>query len=125
MSSRKLFVVYGVTAAVIGLPFTILHLTARPDDAVISPLQRLAAAMANGFGPWGGALVRLVDFPNAGLRTFSWLAAIGLTLAGGLLLALPPRARGRLAQASLAAAWTVFLVIWFGTGFAQIADGLL
>ena len=95
MSSRKLFVVYGVTAAVIGLPFTILHLTARPDDAVISPLQRLAAAMANGFGPWGGALVRLVDFPNAGLRTFSWLAAIGLTLAGRA--APGPAAAGRAA----------------------------
>ena len=116
---------YAITGLVIGAPFTILHLIARPDDAPITPLQHVTAAVANFFGPWGGAIVRLVDFPNAGLRSFSWVWAIGLTVIGGLLLVLATRITGRPLQLLLTAIWAVFLVIWFGAGLKQIAAGLL
>jgi hypothetical protein len=110
---------------VISVPFTIIHLIAKPDDAPISPLQHVAAAIANFFGPWGVALVRLVDFPNAGLRSFSWAWAIGLTVIGGLLLALATRNARRPVQLLLTALWAVFVVVWFGVGLTQIASGLL
>jgi hypothetical protein len=110
---------------VISLPFVTIHLLANPNDAPITPLQHIAAAVANYFGPWGVAIVRLVDFPNAGLRSFSWLLAIGLTLLGGLFLGLGLWIKGRGWQYSLIAFWALFMVVWFGVGLRQIADGLL
>ena len=125
MTTRKLYAVYAVTALVVSLPFLFIHLTAKPDDAPITPLQHLVAALANYFGPWGVAIVRLVDFPNAGMRSFSWAMAVGLTLVGGLLLVLPMGVRNRAFQFLLMALWGLFSIVWFGVGLEQIASGLL
>jgi hypothetical protein len=125
MSTRRVLAVYAITGLVIGLPFTILHLIARPNDAPITALQHVTAAVANFFGPWGVAIVRLVDFPNAGLRSFSWALAAGLTLLGVVLLVLPLRIRNRRWQILLSVLWGLFVVVWFGVGFTQIAAGLL
>jgi hypothetical protein len=125
MSTRKVLTVFAVIALVVSLPFVILHLTAAPDDAPITPLQHVVGALANFFGPWGVALVRLVDFPNAGLRSFSWALAAGLTLLGVVLVVLPLRIRTRPWQILLSVLWGFFLVVWFGVGLRQIANGLL
>ncbi|HEY5912592.1 MAG TPA: hypothetical protein VJA21_18480 [Verrucomicrobiae bacterium] len=109
----------------IGTPFVVVHLMAAPDDAPISPLQHLVAALANFFGPWGVAIVRLVDFPNAGLRSFSWHLAVGLTSLGALLLVLLLKVTNRRWQILLTVAWGIFVLVWFGVGFTQIASGLL
>lgn len=125
MIQRKILLIYAIMGLIISLPFTAIHLLARPDDAPISPLQHGVAALANFFGPWGVAIVRLVDFPNAGLRSFSWPLALGMTLAGALLITLATKVANRPAQILLAVAWGVFVLIWFGVGLFQIADGLL
>lgn len=125
MSTRKVFAIYGIIALAVSLPFMALHLMAAPDDAPITTLQRVSATVANYFGPWGVAIVRLVRFPNAGLRSFSWPLAVGLTLLGATLLILPLRIRHRRWQVLLAVLWGLFVVIWFGVGLTQIADGLL
>ena len=125
MSTRRVLAVYAITGLVIGLPFTILHLIARPNDAPITALQHVTAAVANFFGPWGVAIVRLVDFPNAGLRSFSWAWAAGLTLLGVVLLILSLRIRNRHWQILLSVLWGMFVVVWFGVGLGQIASGLL
>ena len=125
MSTRRVLAVYAITGLVIGLPFTILHLIARPNDAPITALQHVTAAVANFFGPWGVAIVRLVDFPNAGLRSFSWALAAGLTLLAVVLFVLPLRIRNRRWQILLSVLWGLFVVVWFGVGFTQIAAGLL
>ncbi|MBI2946256.1 MAG: hypothetical protein HYY23_01315 [Verrucomicrobia bacterium] len=125
MSTRKVLAVFGIIALVVSLPFVVLHLRAAPDDAPITPLQHIAAALANYFGPWGVAIVRLVDFPNAGLRSFSWALAAGLTLLGAALLILLLRTQKRPWQILLSVLWGLFLVVWFGVGLRQIADGLL
>ena len=125
MSARKVIIVLGLIVLVVSVPFVILHLVAAPDDAPITPLQHVAAALANYFGPWGVAIVRLVDFPNAGLRSFSWALAAGLTLVGTALFIVPLRTKKRLLQMMLCVLWGLFLVVWFGVGLRQIADGLL
>lgn len=125
MSTRKVFAVFAVIAVAVSVPFVILHLMAAPDDAAITPLQHVVAALANYFGPWGVAVVRLVDFPNAGLRSFSWTLAAGLTLVGAALLVLPLRIRNRRGQVLLFVLWGFFVVVWFGVGLCQIASGLL
>jgi hypothetical protein len=127
MTARRILVRYAAIALVVSLPFVIIHLLARPDDAPITPIQHLGAAVANFFGPWGVALVRLVDFPNAGLRSFSWALAIGLTLVGGLLVWMGAgiRAEARLPRYALMLVWGMFVAVWFGIGLGQIADGLL
>jgi uncharacterized membrane protein YphA (DoxX/SURF4 family) len=125
MSSRKLVAVYVVTFAVVSLPFTIIHLMARPDDAPITPLQHIVAGFANYFGPWGVGIVRLVDFPNAGLRSFSWVLAVGLTLLAGILILLPMRTKSRQLQLIVATCWALFSIVWFTVGLSQIASGLL
>ena len=125
MSTRKILALFGVIALVLSLPFLAIHLTATPDDAPITPLQHVVAALANYFGPWGVAIVRVVDFPNAGLRSFSWGLAGGLTLLCAALLILPLRTKKRLLQILLAVLWGLFLIVWFGVGLRQIADGLL
>ncbi len=125
MSTRKVLVIFGIITLVISLPFVIIHLLAKPDDAPITPLQHVVAALANYFGPWGVAIVRLVDFPNAGLRSFSWPLAAGLTLLGAALLVLPLKAHNRPWQILLSVLWGWFLVVWFGVGLTQIASGLL
>jgi hypothetical protein len=123
-SAKSPLIWYAITVLVIGLPFTVIHLIARPDDAPITPVQHVVAAIANFFGPWGVVLVRLVDFPNAGMRSFSWAWAIGLTVIGGLPFVLATQITGRLKQLLLTALWAVFVVSWFGVGLTQIADGL-
>lgn len=125
MNTRKVLTILAVIALVIGLPFVILHLAAAPDDTPIKPLQHVVAALANYFGPWGVAIVRLVDFPNAGLRSFSWALAAGLTLLGVVLIVLPLKIRNRRWQILLSVLWGLFVVVWFGVGFTQIAAGLL
>jgi len=125
MTGRKLLTAYVIIGLLISLPFTFGHLIAWPDDAPITAIQHIAAALANFFGPWGVAIVRLVDFPNAGLRSFSWVLAIGLTLIGGLLIVLARRITRHLMQLLLIAFWTLFLMVWFLVGVRQIADGLL
>lgn len=125
MSIRKLMLLFLIMAGMISVPFVWIHLAAAPDDAPITPVQHAVAALANYCGPWGVAMVRLVDFPNAGLRSFSWPLALGMTLIGGLLVALALKTRQRWGQILLTALWGLFLVLWFGTGLFQIADGLL
>ena len=80
MSTKKVLAVFAGIGLIVSVPFVIVHLVAAPDDAPITPLQHVVAALANFFGPWGAAIVRLVDFPNAGLRSFSWTLAAGLTI---------------------------------------------
>lgn len=125
MTTRKVFAVFGIIVLVVSLPFVIIHLLAAPDDAPITPLQHVVAAVANYLGPWGVAIVRLVDFPNAGLRLFSWALAAGLTLVGAALLILPLKIHNRPWQILLSVLWGLFVVVWFGVGLRQIADGLL
>jgi len=67
----------------------------------------------------------VVDFPNAGFRSFSWALGAGLTLLGAALLILALRTKKRFWQVLLPVVWGLFLVIWFGVGLRQIADGLL
>lgn len=125
MNKPHVFRVFGLMTLGVSLPFAIIHLRAAPDDAPITLVQRFAAVLANGCGPWGVAMVRLVNFPNAGWRSFSWALAIGLTLAGVGLCLLRLRSRGPVESRLWTVTWGVFLVIWFGVGLAQIADGLL
>jgi len=125
MTRTKLPIVFGLALLVVGLPFVVIHLAASPDDAPITPLQHAVAALANFFGPWGVVVVRLVDFPNAGLRSFSLPIASGMTLLGTALVAMSFAVRVRTLQVVLTVAWLVFLVFWFGMGLVQIANGLL
>ena len=125
MSTRKLLAIFGVIALAFSLPFVVIHLIAAPNDAPITPLQHVVAAFANYFGPWGVIIVRLVDFPNAGLRSFSWALAAALTLLGAALLILSRRTKKRPLQILLSGLWGLFLTVWFGVGWRQIADGLL
>jgi hypothetical protein len=125
MSNRKVLVIFSLIALVISLPFVVIHLAAAPDDAPISPLQHVAAAFANCFGPWGVIIVRLVDFPNAGLRSFSWALGAGLTLLGAVLVILPLKLHNRSWQILLSVLWGLFVTVWFGVGLTQIASGLL
>ena len=125
MSTRRILAVFGLITVVVSLPFVFIHLMAAPNDAPITPVQHVVAALANYFGPWGVTIVRLVDFPNAGLRSFSWALAAGMTLLGAALLMLPLTTRKRPWQVLLAVLWGLFLVVWFGVGLRQIADGLL
>ena len=125
MPTRRLLTTYAVIVLAISLPFTIIQLTAKPDDAPITALQHVTAAAANYFGPWGVAVVRLVDFPNAGLRSFSWAMAIGLTVIAALLIVLGVRITNRPLQLVLTVVWALFSILWFGVGLTQIADGLL
>lgn len=125
LSRKTVVTIAGATALALAVPFSLLHLVAAPDDAPISAVQHVAAALANFFGPWGVALVRLVDFPNAGMRSFSWPLAAGLTLGGALLLALLLKIRRRSWQITLSIFWGFFVLVWFGVGLRQIADGLL
>lgn len=125
ITPRRLLITYGVILAVVALPFVIIHLAAKPDDAPISLLQHLVAALANFFGPWGVAIVRVVDFPNAGMRSFSWTLAGGLSLFGTMLVAFPLCVKKSFVQFICILLWLVFLVVWFGVGLMQIADGLL
>jgi len=125
MSNRKVLAIFGIIALTISLPFVTIHVMAAPDDAPITPLQHVAAALANYFGPWGVAVVRLVDFPNAGLRSFSWALAVGLTLLAAALLLLASKVHSHPWQILLTVFWGLFVAVWFGVGFTQIASGLL
>ena len=46
-------------------------------------------------------------------------------LIGGLLVVLATRIERRPVQLLLTVLWAVFVVVWFGVGLTQIADGLL
>lgn len=125
MCNKKVIIIFGLITLIISLPFVIIHIAAAPDDAPISPLQHVVAALANYFGPWGVAIVRLVDFPNAGLRSFSWVLAVGLTLLAAALVTLPLKIQNRSWQILFSVLWGLFVVVWFGVGLTQIASGLL
>lgn len=125
MPTRRVLVMFMIVGLALSLPFTIIHLIARPDDAPITPLQHLVAAIANYFGPWGVVLVRVVDFPNAGLRAFDWGLALGLTLVGGVLILFAAQLTKRFFQLLLTAVWALFALVWFTVGLTQIASGLL
>lgn len=114
-----------ITTIVLGIPFVVLHLVANPDDAPISMLQHIAAAFANFFGPWGVAIVRLVDFPNAGMRSFNLGIAVGLTLALAAAVYATLQARRRGTQVLAYAGFVLLMLFWLGLGLVQIADGLL
>ena len=70
-------------------------------------------------------IVRAVDFPNAGLRSFSWAISVGLTLMGGFLILLGIQAKTKWLHYMFAEFWALFTMVWFGAGMLQIADGLL
>jgi len=123
--ARKTLWCYAIIFVVVSFPFSFLHLAANPDDARITPLQHLAAAAANCSGPWGVLMVRLVDFPNAGLRAFSWPVAVGMTLLGCVLIGLPLWFRLPALQLLCAFLWGFFTIAWFLVGLTQIASGLL
>jgi uncharacterized membrane protein YuzA (DUF378 family) len=125
MTTRRMLIVYAIVGLAVSLPFVFIHFNAKPNDAPITPLQHITAAVANFFGPWGGPIVRLVDFPNAGLRSFSWALSVGMTVFGVVLILFGAQAKPRLLQYGLITLWTVFTVVWFGVGLGQIADGLL
>jgi hypothetical protein len=125
MSVKKMLWIYVAILVTVSLPVTAVHMLARPDDAPISPMQHLVAALANFFGPWGVLIVRVVDFPNAGLRSFSLTLAVALTLVGAGLIALPFVVKKRFVQYSCITVWFVFVTVWFAIGLRQIADGLL
>ena len=125
MTTQRLAVSLVVTTSTISVPFTVLHLIANPDDAPITPLQHAAAALANYFGPWGVALVRAVNFPNAGMRSFSWTWALALTAIGFTLILLARYVRRPGLQYLLLASWTLFSLVWFALGALQIASGLM
>jgi hypothetical protein len=125
VTTRTLLARYVIAGLVISLPFTVIHLIAKPDDAPITPLQHIMAAFANFFGPWGVAIVRVVDFPNAGLRSFSWALAVALTVIGGLLILVSIRMKHRYVQYLFIALWALFTMVWFTVGLRQIASGLL
>lgn len=116
---------FGIAACVVAFPFLCIHLVANPNDAPISFFQHFMAALANFFGPWGIFITHLVDFPNAGLRSFSLATALFLTALGVLLVWLGARTGSKRLQNILTGCWTIFLVAWFVVGFLQIADGLL
>jgi len=119
-------IVWIAPAAITGF----LHLRAAGSsdasaDAPVSLFQGLVATFANMAGPWAGHLVGLVDFPNAGLRSFNLLAAAGLTLVylsnaliGGVVVH-PVQRRILFGQ------FLFLTVLWYGYGFYLIADGLL
>jgi hypothetical protein len=67
MSTRKVLAVFGVIAIVVGLPFVLIHLMAAPDDAPITPLQHVVAALANYLGPWGVTIAVVLDWPTYSL----------------------------------------------------------
>src|SRR5262245_38459971 len=98
---------------------------AAPNDADITPFQHILAALANYFGPWGATIVRLVNFPNAGLRSFNWGLAAGLTLLGAARPILPLRSKKLPLQILLSVLWVLFVVVWFSVGLTQLAEGLL
>jgi hypothetical protein len=125
VSTRKVLAVFGAIAIVVSIPFVAIHLMATPDDAPITPLQHVVAAFANYFGPWAVVIVSGVEFPNAGLRSFSWDLAAGLTLLGTALVIAPMMTKKRPMQIALSVVWGLFLVFWFAVGLRQIADGLL
>jgi len=120
MSNQKLILAFALILLVISMPFTFIHLKANPNDASITFIQHLVAAMANFLGPWGVVLVRLVDFPNAGLQSFSWVLAGSLTLLGIFLVGIPiylnTQIKKRSVQYLFLVFWFFFLIVWFGVG---------
>ena len=115
---------------VLGLLFSVLHLRAiglrdTPEQAPISALQGIVAATSNFLGPWAGHLVRVVDFPNAGLRNFRWSLAALMTLAAFTLVAVGTQTAHRGMRVAAMFLFTTLMVFWYAYGFFLIAAGLL
>ena len=117
--------------AAVAFPFfavcTFLHLRAPialADDG-ITWVHGIAATLANLFGPWAAAIVRLVDFPNAGLRSFSLPMALGFTAALIGFLVLSFRTRRDALRWTCLVLFLPIVASWFFLGLLGIADGLL
>lgn len=107
------------------LHFQAIGLGDTPGSDPITLTQAATAALGNTLGPWAGHVVRFVDFPNAGLRSFNAVAAIALTLLyAGLAVTGMRTDRGALRRACFAAFFVATLA-WYGYGFYLISDGML
>ena len=96
-----------------------------PGQQPITGAQGLTAAVANTLGPWAGHVVRVVDFPNAGLRSFMLFPALTLTALVVVLVAVGLRSRQTVCQRICLALFAALMLVWYGYGFLLIADGLL
>ncbi len=114
----------------IGVIVGLVHLNAiglndTPEGPAISVTQGFAAAGANMLGPWSGHIVRVVNFPNAGLRSFSMLGALGLTVTFVILIGAGYVLRQRPARWTVFSLFLLLMPVWYGYGFYLIADGSL
>lgn len=125
MQRKQVLATLGLIVLALSLPFVILHWVAAPDDARISVFQRAVAALSNYAGPWGVVLVRLADFPNAGMRSFNPGLAAAMTFFGAAVIFGALKTRKRTWQTLLFVLWGIFVLAWFSIGLLQIADGLL
>ncbi len=94
-------------------------------DPAVTWLQGIVAIFANMAGPWAGHVVALVDFPNAGLRSFNILAAIGLTIVYTSNVLIGSVVQHPVQRRILFGQFLALTVAWYGYGFYLIADGLL
>jgi len=114
----------------VAFPVAMIHLFAigfrdTADSPAISTSQALAAVASNPLGPWAGHAVRVVQFPNAGLRLFNPTHALGLTAVFVMLVFAGVYANNRAIRWTIVALFAVFLPVWYGYGFILIADGML
>jgi hypothetical protein len=96
-----------------------------PGGPTLTALHGVVAVFANMLGPWAGLIVALVDFPNAGLRSFNVFAAVGLTALYAVNVFVGVLAERTLQRRILYAQFLVLTLVWYGYGFYLIADGLL
>ena len=96
-----------------------------PGSTAMTAVHGITALIANAFGPWAGHIVALVDFPNAGLRSFNVYAAVGLTLLYLTSAAAGALGERRLQRRVLLGQFTLLTLVWYGYGFYLITDGLL
>ncbi len=122
--SGKLFLVLLSIAVVPAAACTLIHINA-PDSFGLTWIHRTSASIANWFGPWAVLLVRLVNFPNAGIRCFDpFLAAVMTALLATILIG-ALWSRPRPARIACTVLFAPFAAAWFLVGLVQIADGLL
>ncbi|MBI4607171.1 MAG: hypothetical protein HY721_34845 [Planctomycetes bacterium] len=127
LTDRRLGVALLIAAAPFAAVATFLHLRGPVHLAGegVTWTHGIAAAIANLLGPWAAPLVRLVDFPNAGLRSFSLPGALGLTALLAALLVTAFRVRRGAVRWLCVALSVPLAAAWFFAGFLGIADGLL
>lgn len=127
LSNKRLALLFFLIAFVPAAVCAFFHLRAPVDLAKdgITWIHGISAVFANWFGPWAVLIVRLVDFPNAGTRSFNLPLALGLTAILAALLFAAFRSRLRLVRIPCLVIFAPFSLIWFGIGLIQIADGLL